>query len=82
MYGCPKDILPDGESTALDLAKHFGELFENVKNFDLGAPPKACVMPATLAEEMEKAVSEMFGDEGPKVVMDDTISSNAIADRT
>ncbi|MBL7899689.1 MAG: DUF1704 domain-containing protein [Crocinitomicaceae bacterium] len=81
MYGCPKDVLPDGESTALDLAQHFGELFENVKNFDLGAPPKACVMPSTLAAEMEKAVSEMFGDEGPKIVMDDTISSNAIAGR-
>jgi len=81
MYGCPKDVLPDGESTALDLAQHFGELFEHVKNFDLGAPPKACVMPSTLAEEMEKAVLQMFGDEGPKIVMDDTISSNAIAGR-
>lgn len=81
MYGCPKDVLPDGESTALDLATHFGELFENVKNFDLGAPPKACIMPSTLAEEMEKAVDAMFGDEGPKIVMDDSISSNAIAGR-
>ena len=33
MYGCPKDVLPDGESTALDLAQHFGELFENVIQF-------------------------------------------------
>ena len=81
MYGCPKDVLPDGESTALDLAMHFGELFEHVKNFDLGAPPKACVMPTTLADEMAKAVTEMFGEEGPKIVMDDSISSNAIAGR-
>jgi uncharacterized protein (TIGR02421 family) len=81
MYGCPKDLLPDGQSTALDLAQHFGELFDNVKNFDLGAPPQACVMPTTLAAEMEKAVSGMFGDEGPKIVMDDSISSNAIAGR-
>lgn len=81
MYGCPKDILPDGQNTAYDLALHFGELFENVKNFDLGAPPQACVLPATLASEMESAVKKMFGDEGPKIVMDDTISSNAIAGR-
>ena len=81
MYGCPKDILPDGESTALDLALHFGKLFENIKNFDLGAQQGAGVLPAKLAEEMEKAVTAMFGDEGPKIVMDETISSNAIAGR-
>ncbi|MBK8924340.1 MAG: DUF1704 domain-containing protein [Crocinitomicaceae bacterium] len=81
MYGCPKDILPDGQSTALDLAKHFGELFEHVRNFDLGAPPQACVLPTTLADEMQKAVQTMFGNEGPKIVMDDSISSNAIAGR-
>lgn len=81
MYGCPKDILPDGQSTALDLAQHFGELFQHVRNFDLGAPPQACVLPSTLAEEMQKAVNSMFGQEGPKIVMDDTISSNAIAGR-
>jgi len=81
MWGCPNDVLPDGENTALDLAQHFGALFENVKDFDMGEPPKACVMPSTLAEEMQKAVTEMFGNEGPKIVMDDTISSNAIAGR-
>ena len=81
MYGCPKDVLPDGQSSALDLALHFGELFENIGNFDLGAPPDACFLPTMLAEEMEKAVTGMFGDEGPKVVMDTTISSNAIAGR-
>lgn len=81
MYGCPKDILPDGESSALDLAKHFGELFANIKDFDLGAPPQACVLATTLAAEMETAVKNMFGDIGPKIVMDNTISSNAIAGR-
>jgi uncharacterized protein (TIGR02421 family) len=81
MYGCPKDILPDGQSSALDLAHHFGELFENIKDIDLGMAPPACVLPSTLASEMEKAVTEMFGSEGPKIVMDDTISSNAIAGR-
>ena len=81
MWGCPNDILPDGENSSLDLAQHFGALFNNVKNFDLGAPPKACILPSTLAGEMQKAVTEMFGDEGPKIVMDENISSNAIAGR-
>ena len=81
MYGCPKDILPDGESTALDLAQHFAELFANIKDFDLGAPPQACVLASTLATEMETAVKNMFGEIGPKIVMDNTISSNAIAGR-
>jgi photosystem II stability/assembly factor-like uncharacterized protein len=31
MYGCPKDILPDGQSTALDLAQYFGELLTTSK---------------------------------------------------
>lgn len=81
MYGCPKDVLPNGVSTALDLANHFGELFNNLKKISLGAPPEACVLPSTLADEMEKAVTDMFGDEAPKIVMDDSISSNAIAGR-
>lgn len=81
MYGCPKDILPDGESSAYDLAKHFGELFANIKDFDLGAPPQACVLAKTLGAELETAVVKMFGDIGPKIVMDNSISSNAIAGR-
>ncbi|MCV9388307.1 flavohemoglobin expression-modulating QEGLA motif protein [Reichenbachiella ulvae] len=81
MYGSPKDILPDGESTALDLAHHFGSLFENIKNFDLGTPVKEVVSPQELAKKMEKAIDKMFGDKGPKVQLDDTISSKAIAGR-
>ncbi|UXP33054.1 flavohemoglobin expression-modulating QEGLA motif protein [Reichenbachiella agarivorans] len=81
MYGSPKDLLPDGESTALDLANHFGTLFENIKNFDLGTPPKDSVMPEYLAKKMKRAVKKMFGKLGPKIEMDDSISSNAIAGR-
>ena len=49
---------------------------------DLGAPPEACVLASSLAEQMETAVQNMFGEFAPEVVMDPNLSSNAFAERT
>lgn len=81
LYGNPTNQLQNGMHTALQLAKHFDEIFNQVKNSDLGAPPEACVLADTLAEEMEKVVKESFGIHAPEIVLDDSIASNALAGR-
>ena len=80
IYGSPTDILPDGISSPLDLALHFGRLFDHVKHFDLGIPPSVRILPEDLAAKLAKAAGA-FGEDAPAIMMDDTIASKAIAGR-
>lgn len=81
VYGSPKDEVTFCKGSTLDLANHFDELFVGIKNIDLGAPPDACILASFLAEQMREAVTGMFGDLAPEVVMDETLASNALAGR-
>jgi uncharacterized protein (TIGR02421 family) len=45
---------------------------------DLGEPPQACILAATVAEQMQQAVKQ-FGQYAPKVCIVDDLSANALA---
>ena len=81
MYGHPSQEVSECNCSTLDLATHFDELFKGLKNIDLGAPPEACILSSVLAEDMQQAVTSMFGDLAPEIVMDKTLASNALAGR-
>ena len=79
LYGQPLDILPDQASTPHALAVHFDKQIQSVAHIDLGAPSPACFLAETVADEMEKSVKAMFGDEAPEVMVVDELSANALA---
>jgi uncharacterized protein (TIGR02421 family) len=81
LYGNPSDTLQNGTRTVIDLASHFDQMFDCVKDLDLGAPPESCVLAQTMADQMEIAVKSMFGDLAPEVVLDPNLASNALAGR-
>jgi len=81
LYGKPTDQLQNGTHTALQLAKHFEDIFDQVKDIDFGTPPAACVLSHTLVEVMKKVVKENFGSLAPEILLDETIASNALAGR-
>lgn len=79
LYGEPTEMLPGQNKNTLDLARHFDHIFDHIRDLDLGEPPEMCVMATALADDMRKAVQEMFGEFAPKVVMDPEMPSKAIA---
>ena len=81
LYGEPSNSLENGSSTIIDLATHFDKLFERYKDEDLGAPDEAHVSAQNLAAAMQDAVTTMFGEFAPEVVMDPNLASNALAGR-
>ncbi len=81
LYGSPKTFLLDCKSTSLDLANHFEKMYNNLEDLDLGAPPDACILADEVVAQISKAVNSEFGDKAPKVYIDDSIASNAIAGR-
>lgn len=81
LFGAPTDLLPNEKYTALDLANHFKKTYINVKNIDLGLSSELDFNAYDLKEKMEKAVLKMFGTDKPEIVLDPSISSNAIAGR-
>jgi uncharacterized protein (TIGR02421 family) len=81
LYGKPTDQLQNGTHTALQLAKHFEDIFDQVKDIDFGTPPAACVLSHTLVEVMKSVVKENFGALAPEILLDETIASNALAGR-
>lgn len=78
LYGEPSEPLPGEDRSALSLAKHFDHIFDHVTDYDLGEPLEA-VDANYLAEKMDKAVKEMFGEHAPEVVLDADMPSKAIA---
>jgi uncharacterized protein (TIGR02421 family) len=79
LYGTPRDPLPDGTTTPLDLAKLLDETLTAASKIDLGAPSPACHLAQHVAAKMREAVAERFGGLAPEVVIVDELSSNALA---
>lgn len=79
VYGAPEDSSVDGSSTVLDLARHLESMLHELEGVDLGAPPPACHLAYAVAEQIESAVTEHFGDDAPRVELVDEMASNALA---
>jgi len=79
LYGTPHTPLRDQLSTSYILATSFNDITKASANLDLGAPPEACHLAHSVAEEMEHAVGKMFGDDAPKIQVVDELSANALA---
>lgn len=79
LYGKPTDPFTDDKSTPLELAKSFDKQISSYENYDFGAPPPVCYLASYIAEQMQEAVTKMFGDEAPKVEVVDELSANALA---
>ena len=79
LYGVPTDPLRDEQTTSLDLATRVNDMFDSLANLDLGAPDASCYLADYVAERMQEAVTRMFGDEAPEVMVVDELSANALA---
>ena len=81
LYGTPKDMLPDNNNNSLDLANHFEAMYTNLDKLNLGSSSVSNLPAEAVQERMLEAVLEMFGDDAPKVIIDEEVSSKAIAGR-
>jgi uncharacterized protein (TIGR02421 family) len=79
LYGKPTNPFVDGKSTPLDLANTFDKQISSYANYDMGAPAPMCYLASGIAEQMQAAVIEMFGDEAPRIEIVDELSANALA---
>ena len=79
LYGKPTNVFVDGKSTPLELASTFDRQISSFDSYDLGAPPPMCFLAYDIAEQMEAAVVQMFGDDAPEVKVVDELSANALA---
>ncbi|WP_293750530.1 flavohemoglobin expression-modulating QEGLA motif protein [uncultured Paraglaciecola sp.] len=79
LYGKPTNPFVDGKSTPLDLANTFDKQISSYANYDMGAPAPMCYLASGIADQMQAAVIEMFGDEAPKIEIVDELSANALA---
>jgi uncharacterized protein (TIGR02421 family) len=79
LYGKPTDPFIDGQSTPLGLAATFDKQIASFQNYDLGAPPPMCYLASDIAQQMDVAVKDMFGEDAPKVEVVDELSANALA---
>ena len=79
LYGAPTDVLKDEKSTSLDLANRFSAAFDRISHIDAGAPAPACYLADHVAEKMQHAVQQTFGDKAPVVQVVDELSANALA---
>lgn len=79
LYGVPGDTLQDENTTSLEFARQFDAVLDSLTHVDLGAPPDACHLASALAESMQAAVRERFGEAAPNVIVVDELSANALA---
>ncbi|MGS2720335.1 flavohemoglobin expression-modulating QEGLA motif protein [Paraglaciecola aestuariivivens] len=79
LYGKPTNPFVDNKSTPLELATSFDKQISSYANYDLGAPAPVCYLASGIAEQMQIAVKNMFGDEAPKIEIVDELSANALA---
>jgi uncharacterized protein (TIGR02421 family) len=79
LFGAPADPLRDESSNALEMARSFHLVLDDLAHVDLGAPPDTCVLAEVLAEEMTAAVRAHFGEQAPDVQIVDRLSANALA---
>lgn len=80
LYGDPTHPLPGEKKSALALAQHFDHIFDHVTEMHLGRELES-VAAVDLAAAIKEAVKRMFGENAPKVVLDEELASKAIAGR-
>ena len=79
LYGQPKNVLSDEETTTLDLAMEFDDAFNDFEDLDLGVPIEKNITAQMMADQMRTQVQSFFGDSAPRVYVDDQLSANALA---
>lgn len=79
LFGAPRDPLPDEESNCLELAQLFHRTVGSLTRLDLGAPPPACHLATSVAEQMRAALHERLGADAPEVEVVEHLSANALA---
>ena len=81
LYGSPKDMLPDEQNTSLDLARHFENMYLNIDKLGLESHSADNLDAKEVQRRMKEAVDKMFGEDAPEVIIDEEVSSKAIAGR-
>ena len=79
LFGAPDDVLLDGKSTSLTLAKSFDQALNKLSGFDQTFLPTREVSSDEMVTVMQKAVTELFGKDAPRVFVVDELSANALA---
>ncbi|GAA0856345.1 flavohemoglobin expression-modulating QEGLA motif protein [Aliiglaciecola litoralis] len=79
LYGKPTNPFVDGKTTPLELAKTFEKQINSYSSFNLGSPLPFCHFAQEIAEQMQAATIDMFGDDAPDVEIVDELSANALA---
>jgi uncharacterized protein (TIGR02421 family) len=79
LYGTPLAVLADEISTSHAMASKFDTLIASFSNLDLGAPASACHLASGVAQDIELAAKNMFGEYAPEVQVVDELSANALA---
>ena len=79
LYGQPRDVLSDQETTTLDLAMEFDDAFNEFKELDLGVPATKNITAEMMADQMRTEVQRFFGERAPRVYVDEQLSANALA---
>jgi uncharacterized protein (TIGR02421 family) len=81
LYGAPGDYLIDQQSTALTLAGDFEDALAQLDGLNRKYLVEETVSSEHLAAQIETAVTDMFGDDAPQVLLVDELSANALAGR-
>ncbi len=79
LYGAPDDLLIDGRSTSLTLARDFEKKLVSLNGFDQTLLPEQEVSSEKMAASIETAVVDLFADDAPVVSVVDELSANALA---
>jgi uncharacterized protein (TIGR02421 family) len=81
LYGAPMDILPDGKNSAMKFARHFEKMYDHIDDLDLDLSNHRNIQPSVVHDKMKVAVQNMFGEDAPKIQIEEQVSSNVIAGR-
>ncbi|MFT5167843.1 MAG: hypothetical protein ACI8P3_003081 [Saprospiraceae bacterium] len=82
LYGSPEKLLPDGETTTLDLANHFERMYDNIDRLGIEPDNIPEFSAQELVDKMTEPVLKMFGKNAPKILLSKSVSSKVIAGRT
>ena len=78
IYGKPRKMLRDGKTTPLKLSKQFSSLLRTEDHWNQ-APNKKTIAQEKIRNMIQLRCNDVFGKEGPKVIMVDGISAKATA---
>jgi len=79
LYGVPTLPLRFDPATPLELAEKVHQSLADLRAASLIVPPVRSQTGADVAEFIERAVTEHFGDSAPEVLLVDELSANAVA---